>query len=209
MSNIAYAGVNDIDIVDRNFCFDTYVLLTKNMNPFSLEKKISDQSKHKMIYMLWKECMLVDFYKYFCKKENFSYLNKKIVLHPKVSDIVLIFIEEDENNFKKLRENLRKNKNVFQYVYSVVYPDIYCSSEKHSYDLRSEYLIVFKEYKDRIKAESLGKNAKIYEERENLNEFEQKPIKIDDFTEEEEKKINKKLEASKRKRCETAEKTKN
>ena len=118
------------------------------------------------------------------------------------------FIEEDENNFKKLRENLKKNKNVFQYVCSVVYSDIYCSIEKRGYDLRSEYLIVFKEYKDKIKAESLGKNAKIYEEHVNLNEFKQKPIKIDDFTEEEEKKINEKLEARKRKICETAEKNK-
>ena len=169
MSNIAYAGDNDKDIVEKNLYFDRYVFRTKNITPFSLERKISDQSKHEMIYILWKECMPVDFYKFICRKENFSYLNSKNLLHLKVSDIVWKFIEEDENNFKKLRENLRKNKNVFQYVYCVVYPDIYCSSEKRVYDLRREYLIVFKEYKDRIKPESLGKNAKIYEEHNNLN----------------------------------------
>ena len=81
--------------------------------------------------------MPVDFYKFICKKENFSYLNSKNLLHLKVSDIVSRLIEEDENNFKKLRENLRKNRNVFQYVYSVVYPGIYCRSEKQGYDLRS------------------------------------------------------------------------
>ena len=41
-SNIFYARLNDNDIVDKNFCFDTYVLVTKNTNPFSLERKISD-----------------------------------------------------------------------------------------------------------------------------------------------------------------------
>ena len=41
-SNIFYARLNDNDIVDKNFCFDTYVLVTKNTNPFFLEKKISD-----------------------------------------------------------------------------------------------------------------------------------------------------------------------
>ena len=110
-------------------------------------------------------------------------------MHPKVSDIFWKFIEKVESNFKKLRENFRKDKSVFQYVYSIVYPDIYCSSKKRGYDLRSEYLTAFKEYKDRIKDESLRKNAKIYEERKNSNEFEQKSIKIDDFAEEEEKEI--------------------
>ena len=108
-------------------------------------------------------------------------------MHQKVSDIVWNFISEDKNNYKKLRENLRKNRNVFQYVYSIVYPNIYCSSKKQCYELRSEYLIVFKEYKDRKKAESLGKNARVYKESENINNFEQKPIKIVDFPEEEEK----------------------
>ena len=73
LSNIVYTGVNDNDIVDKNFCFDKYVLITNSINPFSLERKISDQSKHEVIYMLWKDCMPVDFYKFICKKENLSY----------------------------------------------------------------------------------------------------------------------------------------
>ena len=99
LSNIVYAGVNNKDIVDKNFCFDTYVLITKNINRFLLERKISDQPKHEMIYLLWKECMPVDFFNFIYKKENFSYLNSKNVLDPKVSDIVWKFIKEDENNF--------------------------------------------------------------------------------------------------------------
>ena len=107
-------------------------MITKNINPFLLERKIFNQSKHEMACMLWKECMPINFDKFICKKENFSYLNSKNVLHPKVSDIVSEFIEKDEKNFKKLRENLRKNKNVFQYVYSVVYPDIYTAAVKNA-----------------------------------------------------------------------------
>ena len=38
LSNIAYAGVRDQDFVDNNFMFDVVVLLTKNLNLFSLEK---------------------------------------------------------------------------------------------------------------------------------------------------------------------------
>ena len=88
LSNISYGSVNDNDYIDRNFCFDTYVLLTKNINPFSLERKLTNQIKHEMIYMLSKYRMPDEFYKFISEKENFSYLNSKSVLYPKVSDIV-------------------------------------------------------------------------------------------------------------------------
>ena len=37
LSNISYTGVKSEDFVDNNFTFDTITLLTKNINPFSLE----------------------------------------------------------------------------------------------------------------------------------------------------------------------------
>ena len=52
LSNISYSSVKDVDTIDKNFCFDVYVLVTKNINPFSLECKLNDQAKHEMIYML-------------------------------------------------------------------------------------------------------------------------------------------------------------
>ena len=113
LSNISYAGVSDDDVIDKNFCFDIYVLMTKSINPFSLERMLFDQAKHEMIYMLWKDRMPDDFYKFICKKEIFSYLNSKSVLHPKVFDNVWLFIAEDENNYKKLKENISKNKAFF------------------------------------------------------------------------------------------------
>ena len=76
------------------------------------------------------------------------------------------------------------------------------------FNLKSGYLIAFKEYKDKIKAESLGKNAKIYEEHENLNEFEQKPIKIHDFAKEKEKEISENLKRENKKDAKQLKKTK-
>ena len=67
LSNIAYNSVNDQDILNRNFCFDTYVLVTKNLNLFSLERKTNDQSKNEANYMLWKDCKPNEFYKFICK----------------------------------------------------------------------------------------------------------------------------------------------
>ena len=37
LSNISYTGVKSEDFADNSFTFDTITLLTKNINPFSLE----------------------------------------------------------------------------------------------------------------------------------------------------------------------------
>ena len=54
-SNITYVGINKEDYYNRNFVFDVYLLLRKNLNLFSLDRELADKTKHKMIYMLWKE----------------------------------------------------------------------------------------------------------------------------------------------------------
>ena len=42
LSNISYTGAKSEDFVDNNFKFDMIFLLTKNINPFLLERKIDD-----------------------------------------------------------------------------------------------------------------------------------------------------------------------
>ena len=61
LSNIAYVGINKEDYYNENFVFDVYLLVTKNLNPFSLDRKLADKTKHEMIYMFWKECMFQKF----------------------------------------------------------------------------------------------------------------------------------------------------
>ena len=61
LSNIAYTGINKEDCYNKNFIFDVYLLLTKNLNPFSLDRKLTDKTKHEMIYMLWRECMPIEY----------------------------------------------------------------------------------------------------------------------------------------------------
>ena len=62
LSNIAYVGINKKDFQNKNFVFDVYLFVTKNLNPFSLDRKLADQNKHEVIYMLWKEFMPQKFY---------------------------------------------------------------------------------------------------------------------------------------------------
>ena len=120
------------------------------------------------------------------------------------------FLREDEDNYKDLRNNLPSYKNIFQYVYSNVFPEIYCSTEKRGFDLKSNFHIIFKTYKDRKQlGSSLGKNPENYENiRNETNIYKQKPILVDDFNEVEEKEVKERVEKGKIKRGEVAEKNK-
>ena len=124
LSNISYTGVKEEDLYDRNFAFDTYVLITKNLNSFSLERKIFDPKNREIVYMFWDECIDPIFYRHICEKEKFLYLNRKNWLCPRSTDIVWNFIEKHEYNFEKLKKKLIKNEKIFQFVYSRCYPEI-------------------------------------------------------------------------------------
>ena len=53
--NISYTGISKSDFYNENFILDVFVLIVKNLNPFSLSRKITDKTKHEMVYMLWRE----------------------------------------------------------------------------------------------------------------------------------------------------------
>ena len=98
-------------------------------------------------------------------------------------EIITHFLNEGEDNYKELRNNLSSYKNIFQYIYSNVFPEIYCSTVKRGFDLKSNFHIIFKTYKDKKQLESsLGKNLDNYESiRNEIYTYEQKPINVDDF----------------------------
>ena len=73
------------------------------------------------------------------------HLNGKNVLLLKVLEIITDFLNEDENNYKELRNNLSGYKNIFQYVYSNVVPEIHYSTEKRGFDLKSNFHIILNE----------------------------------------------------------------
>ena len=87
--------------------------------------------------------MPTQFCKVICKKENFLYLNGKNVL-----EILTSFLVEDEKNYVLLGNNLFQYNKIFQYVYSNVFPEIYCATDRRGFDLKSTFHIVFKTYKD-------------------------------------------------------------
>ena len=105
------------------------------------------------------------------------YLNGKTVVYSKVADVISKFIETDTKNFVKLKDDVYRFKNIFQYVYSVTYPDIYCLTEKQRFDIKSTFQVAFKKYRDKKNCEQAGKNSKNFASLAE-NSFEQKPIHL-------------------------------
>ena len=150
----------------ENFILDVYVLLVKNLNPFFLSRKILDKTKHQMVYMLWRECIPSDFYRYIYEEKNFVYLNGRDVGEPGALEIVGNFIDQGKKNLRMLQEHLARYKDIFQYVCSPVFPEIYKTSEKRGFDLKSNFHIMFKAYRDKMLArqQQLTKQPSNYEE---------------------------------------------
>ena len=88
LSNISYNRLKEECLFDRNFIFDILSLITKNINPFSLKRKIYDAKNKEMMNMFWEECNGQSFCKHICKLENSLYLNGKNVIYPHVDEIV-------------------------------------------------------------------------------------------------------------------------
>ena len=83
-------------------------------------------------------------------------------------------------------------------MYSNVFPKIYCSTERRGFDLNSTFRIMFKTYKDKKTLNVWGKINKNYETVcDETSVYEQKPIKIDNFNEAEEKEVKEHIEKRK------------
>ena len=99
--------------------------------------------------MFWKECNKGLFDKHICKPENFFYSNGKNVIYPHSAKTVRKYFEENEKNFHKLKQKLIRNKKNFQYVYASTYPEIYTFVEKRRINLRKNFLLKCKEWRDK------------------------------------------------------------
>ena len=151
LTNKSLNGVKEEDFFDRSFAFDIYVLTTKNINPFSLERKTFDVKDREMINMFWEDCNDSSFCKRIFQPENFLYLDGKNVIYLQVAEIVMNYIEAADKNFDKLKRKLIENKKIFQFVYSSVYPEVYCFVQKRDAGMRNNFHLKFKELKNRKK----------------------------------------------------------
>ena len=127
-------------------------------------------------------------------------------MYPKIAKIELQFIAENDKNYNKLRNNLCQFKEIFQYIYSMVYPEIHCTTECRGFDLKSTFQLIFETYKDKKKFEQLGKDSNVFL-RDRNEHFNKKLLKLTISITQKRKKFPKKLKKEKKRR-EIAEKNK-
>ena len=192
LSNISYTGVKSEDFADNNFTFDTITLLTKNINPFvhfSMQK----------IETLYICCGMSALKRYFTntsvKNDNFIYLNGKNVLYCKTKEIVLDYLNKRTSNIVRLKKCLQNDMKTIQFAYSRCFPEIYSLIDKRGINLKSEFLLTFKLWKDKKKFSTTSTNEKKSEDEQPLEK------KI-----EEDEKLIKQLQEKKLKRKVPAEK---
>ena len=151
-----------------------------------------------MIYMLWRECVPSEFYRYICQDDNFKYLNGRDVSQQGVLEIVGKFIDQNKENLCMLQKSLAHYKDIYQYVYSHVFPEIYSTSKKRGIDLRSNFHIMFKSYRDKLlmRQQHLAKQPLNYASKQQQRcEIEQKPMKkFDEFSYGEKEKFKERAE---------------
>ena len=147
--------------------------------------------------MFWEECIEKTFYKHICDNENFMYLNGKNVLYVKTAQIVMSYLDKDPTNIICLRRCLQKNMKTVQFVYSRCFPEIYSLIDKRGIDMKGEFLLAFKVWKDKKKFP--------IEKQQNSDRT---PVEIvnDEKSKMEDENASKKLEQKKLKRKDLAEK---
>ena len=162
-----------------------------------------------MVYILWRECIPSEFYRYICKEKNFIYLNGQDVGQPGVLEIIGGFIDQGKQNLRLLQEHLARFKDIYQYVYLHVFPEVYTTSEKRDFDLKSNFHFLFKAYRYKMmRQQSLAKNPANYEtvQQKETCKFEQKPIKnFDQFSDSKEREVKERAEKRFPKRRKKAE----
>ena len=104
-----------------------------------------------MIHMFWEDCNKPSFHKHICKPKSLMYLDVKNVIYSHVAKIVWSYMEQDKQKFNKIKQTLVNNMKRFQFVYSRVYPEVYCFVEKRGIELRNNFHLKFKDWKGRKK----------------------------------------------------------
>ena len=112
------------------------------------------------------------------------------MLYSRTAQIVLDYLNKDAKNIALLRRCLQNHMKTIQFVYSRCFPEIYSLIDKRRINLKSEFLLTFKAWKDKKKF--LPNNSNIDKKLENEQTL-QKNI-------EEDEKVGKQLEEKNLKR---------
>ena len=123
-------------------------------------------------------------------------MNGKNVLYSKTAQIVSDYLNKDASNIVRLRKYLQNLMKTNQFAYSRCFPQMYSLIDKRGINLKSEFVLTFKLWKDKKKLSTISTNKKKSEDEQSIQQKQ--------FNEDE--KLIKQLQEKKLKRKALAEK---
>ena len=102
-----------------------------------------------MVYikMLWTYLIASWFYFFICRNDNFMVSNKLTSKYQMTSTIVNNFITADNKHFPVLKEYYRKNAQVYQYLYAMLYSKCFCRVDNWGVKSKQGFNLAFAGYK--------------------------------------------------------------
>ena len=98
--------------------------------------------------MLWNYLVQNEFYIYICRNDKFILLNKLSLKYQNAFDIVNNFILEENNNFALVKDFLKKNALLYQYIYSNPFPKYFCRIDDYGVKSKMAFKVAYAGYQN-------------------------------------------------------------
>ena len=147
LTNLSYKRVKKDDLLNENFIIDCISLTLFNLNPFYLERKFDDAADRDKVETLWTCFIPNEFYFYICKGENYQLLNKITLKYNVANKIVCDYV--NQNGINSLTNFFKQYANVYQFVYSTLFPKYLCRIDNNAIQSRCVFETAFVNFKAR------------------------------------------------------------
>ena len=191
--NASYRRYKAEDFQKANLTIDTVSFLVQNLSPIVVDGKLKTETQRNHVKLIWDKCLPPAFTSFILREKNYLVLSETQITFQKANEIVKEFIEEKVEYLDLLKQLLISDNELVRYVYAIHFPRIYSRSSpigiKHkssidfTYHLwRNEKLlgpppkVIAVEKSNTTAAAVAGKDPASFEKRDNVNEFEQKPM---------------------------------
>ena len=140
LTNVSYNRIKTADFKNKDFVTDCFTFLLLYLNPFYLERKFETEIEREFVNTLWTFLVPSNLYNYICQNENMKTLNKIKIKCQDAKDILLDFLESNNNNdgFNVLSNFLEKNAILYRFLYGNLFPK--CFSRVNDYGIRAKAL---------------------------------------------------------------------
>ena len=180
LTNLSYLRVNRLDFDNKSYVLDFVTFIIQYLNVFSLDLKLETELEKNMLMFIWQNCLPLKLTQFVSTKDHYDILTAGNSKFKDVYHIVYDYMSY-EPNYEEAKNLLKSYFDEIRYVFAFLFPKIYTRTNENGQQIKSRFDFSFSLWinntyskKQQITA---GKNIDTYNDRTNINEFEQKPLK--------------------------------